>query len=73
MKLDDYVILCFRLVERVRRTVRGSSDDIGWLQSAPEMPAVEDGTDRFSNILEIIRYIETISKQNLLNSEQMKH
>ncbi|XP_076934792.1 uncharacterized protein LOC143601208 [Bidens hawaiensis] len=44
------------LVERVRRTVRGSSDDIGWLQSAPEMPPVEDGTDRFSNILEIIRH-----------------
>ncbi|KAD3640779.1 hypothetical protein R6Q59_003467 [Mikania micrantha] len=44
------------LVERVRRTVRGSADDIGWLQNAPEMPPVEDGTERFSNILEIIRH-----------------
>ncbi|KAF5762301.1 putative alpha/Beta hydrolase [Helianthus annuus] len=44
------------LVERVRRTVRGSADDIGWLQRAPDMPPVEDGTDRFTNILEIIRH-----------------
>nr|GEV12381.1 alpha/beta hydrolases superfamily protein [Tanacetum cinerariifolium] len=45
-----------RLIERVRRTVRGSVDDIGWLRRAPDMPPVEDGTERFSNILEIIRH-----------------
>ncbi|KAJ9564410.1 hypothetical protein OSB04_000376 [Centaurea solstitialis] len=44
------------LVERVRRTVHGSSDDIGWLQRAPEMPPVEDGTERFTNILDNIRH-----------------
>ncbi|KAI3813515.1 hypothetical protein L1987_18240 [Smallanthus sonchifolius] len=44
------------LIERVRRTVRGSSDDIGWLQRSPQMPPVEDGTERFTNILEIIRH-----------------
>ena len=48
--------LCFSLVERVKRTVHGSSDDIGWLQRAPDMPPIEDGTDRFSNILDNIRY-----------------
>jgi hypothetical protein len=44
------------LIERARRTVRGSADDIGWLQRAPEMPPVEDGTDRFNKILEDIGY-----------------
>ncbi|KVH89277.1 Lecithin:cholesterol/phospholipid:diacylglycerol acyltransferase [Cynara cardunculus var. scolymus] len=44
------------LVERVRRTMHGSSDDIGWLQRAPEMPPVEDGTERFNNILDNIRH-----------------
>nr|GEZ68399.1 hypothetical protein [Tanacetum cinerariifolium] len=34
------------LNERVRRTVRRSADDIGWLlQRAPDMPPVEDRTD----------------------------
>ncbi|KAJ4892346.1 alpha/beta-Hydrolases superfamily protein [Raphanus sativus] len=42
------------LIERARRTVRGSADDIGWLQRDPEMPPVEDGTDRFNKILEDI-------------------
>ncbi|PWA49879.1 alpha/Beta hydrolase fold protein [Artemisia annua] len=44
------------LIERVRRTLRGSADDIGWLQRAPELPPVEDGTERFTSILEIIRH-----------------
>lgn len=44
------------LVERVKRTVHGSSDDIGWLQRAPNMPPIEDGTDRFNNILDNIRH-----------------
>ncbi|XP_013631760.1 PREDICTED: uncharacterized protein LOC106337235 isoform X2 [Brassica oleracea var. oleracea] len=42
------------LIERARRTVRGSADDIGWLQRDPEMPPVEDGTYRFNKILEDI-------------------
>ncbi|KAA8515881.1 hypothetical protein F0562_019060 [Nyssa sinensis] len=44
------------LVERVRRTVRGSADDIGWLQHASEMPPVEDGTERFMKIISDIRH-----------------
>ncbi|KAL0739737.1 hypothetical protein Bca4012_081250 [Brassica carinata] len=42
------------LIERALRTVRGSADDIGWLQHDPEMPPVEDGTERFNKILEEI-------------------
>ncbi|KAI4354749.1 hypothetical protein L6164_003592 [Bauhinia variegata] len=44
------------LIERARRTVRGSADDIGWLQRAPGMPPVEDGTDKFTEILNNIRH-----------------
>ncbi|CAN1146046.1 hypothetical protein LINPERPRIM_LOCUS6853 [Linum perenne] len=44
------------LIERARRTVRGSADDIGWLQRAPGMPPVEDGTERFMEILDSIRH-----------------
>lgn len=44
------------LVDRALRTVRGSADDIGWLQSASGMPPVEDGTERFVEILEDIRH-----------------
>ncbi|CAD5175066.1 unnamed protein product [Musa acuminata subsp. malaccensis] len=43
------------LVDRARKTVRGSADDIGWLQQATDMPPVEDGTKRFQEILESIR------------------
>lgn len=43
------------LFEKVRRTVRGSADDIGWLQQAADMPPVEDGTERFMEILDDIR------------------
>ncbi|GJW85376.1 hypothetical protein Tco_0158521 [Tanacetum coccineum] len=48
--------LSFSLIERVRREVRRSADDIGWLQRAPDMPPVKDMTERFSNILKIISY-----------------
>ncbi|XVF22819.1 hypothetical protein REPUB_Repub12eG0203700 [Reevesia pubescens] len=34
------------VIEKTRRTVRGSADDIGWLKRNPEMPSVEDGTER---------------------------
>ena len=49
------VVLNFSLIERARRTVRGSADDIGWLQRAPEMPPVEDGTERFMEVIDDIR------------------
>lgn len=44
------------LIDRARRTVRGSADDIGWLQRAPGMPPVEDGTERFLEILGNIKH-----------------
>lgn len=37
-------------------TLRGSSDDIGWLQCTPGMASVEDGTSRFLELLAGIRY-----------------
>lgn len=54
-----YVILssATSLLEKIRKTVRGSADDIGWLQKATDMPPVEDGTERFTEILDDIRYI----------------
>lgn len=51
----------FSLINRVRRTVRGSADDIGWLERDSEMPPAEDGTERFTEILENIRYNFCIS------------
>lgn len=50
-------VLTFSLINRVRRTVHGSADDIGWLQRDPEMPSVEDGSERFTEILDSIRYL----------------
>ncbi|XP_062073249.1 uncharacterized protein LOC133777581 [Humulus lupulus] len=44
------------LINRVRRTVCGSADDIGWMQRDPEMPSVEDGTQRFTETLDSIRH-----------------
>ncbi|XP_010264385.1 PREDICTED: uncharacterized protein LOC104602397 [Nelumbo nucifera] len=44
------------LIARARRTVHGSADDIGWLQHASEMPPVEDGTQRFMELLDNIRH-----------------
>ncbi|XP_059457540.1 uncharacterized protein LOC132187289 [Corylus avellana] len=44
------------LIDRARRTVRGSADDIGWLQRASGMPPVEDGTGRFMEILDNVRH-----------------
>ncbi|CAA6668797.1 unnamed protein product [Spirodela intermedia] len=43
------------LITRVRKTVRGSADDIGWLERATDMPPVEDGTERFMELLGRIR------------------
>ncbi|KAI4356681.1 hypothetical protein L6164_000685 [Bauhinia variegata] len=44
------------LIDRARRTVHGSADDIGWLQRARGMPPVEDGTERFTELLDNIRH-----------------
>lgn len=44
-----------RFISRVRRSVRGSSDDIGWLQNDTEMAPVEDGSSRFLELLQAIR------------------
>ncbi|KAE8687534.1 hypothetical protein F3Y22_tig00111013pilonHSYRG00086 [Hibiscus syriacus] len=43
------------IVSRMERTLRGSSDDIGWLQLTPGMAPFEDGTTRFLELLEAIR------------------
>ncbi|MCL7024693.1 hypothetical protein MKW94_024501 [Papaver nudicaule] len=43
------------LISRIQKTLRGSSDDIGWLQRAEDMPPVEDGTARFRELLQGIR------------------
>lgn len=44
-----------RIRSRVLKTLRGSSDDIGWLQHTPGMPLVHDGTSRFLKLLSDIR------------------
>ncbi|KAF2303973.1 hypothetical protein GH714_025755 [Hevea brasiliensis] len=43
------------ITSRVCKTLRGSSDDIGWLQHTPGMAPVEDGTARFLELLGKIR------------------
>ncbi|KAI3447017.1 hypothetical protein Pfo_003682 [Paulownia fortunei] len=43
------------VVSRVLKTLHGSSDDIGWLQCAPGMAPVEDGSARFMELLQGIR------------------
>ncbi|KAJ7969561.1 Alpha/beta-Hydrolases superfamily protein [Quillaja saponaria] len=40
---------------RVWKTLRGSSDDIGWLKHASGMPPIKDGTERFLELLSHIR------------------
>ncbi|XP_021892741.1 uncharacterized protein LOC110810766 isoform X3 [Carica papaya] len=54
--VQNGIFLFQGLVERARRTLRGSADDIGWLQQDPEMPPVEDGTEKFIEILDNIRH-----------------
>lgn len=43
------------IISRVQRTLRGSSDDIGWLQRTPGVCPVIDGTSRFLELLDKIR------------------
>ncbi|XP_028806527.1 uncharacterized protein LOC114761344 isoform X2 [Neltuma alba] len=44
-----------RFISRAWITLRGSSDDIGWLQQDPSVPPVEDGTARFLELLSDVR------------------
>ncbi|KAA0061537.1 uncharacterized protein E6C27_scaffold41G00980 [Cucumis melo var. makuwa] len=50
VELCLYNIMC-----RIRKTLLGSSNDIGWLQTTPGMPPVVDGTARFLELLSDIR------------------
>ncbi|XAR53369.1 hypothetical protein NMG60_11021904 [Bertholletia excelsa] len=43
------------VISRIRKTLNGSSDDIGWLQNAPGMAPVEDGSARFLELLQYVR------------------
>ncbi|GMH23821.1 hypothetical protein Nepgr_025664 [Nepenthes gracilis] len=43
------------ILSRVQMTLRGSSDDIGWLQTSPGMAPVVDGTARFLELLQRVR------------------
>lgn len=54
------------LVARVQTTLRGSSNDIGWLLRTPGMPSVEDGTSRFMELLERIRIGEHMLPDTLV-------
>ncbi|XP_021741452.1 uncharacterized protein LOC110707722 [Chenopodium quinoa] len=42
-------------ISLVKKGVRGSADDIGWLQRTPGMPPVTDGTTRFLEVLQDVR------------------
>lgn len=42
-------------IARVKKTLHGSSDDIGWLQRTPGMASVKDGTARFLELLHDVR------------------
>ncbi|XP_041008208.1 uncharacterized protein LOC121252570 isoform X1 [Juglans microcarpa x Juglans regia] len=59
-KLSFSYIRCIQdqvwsIISRVCKTLRGSSDDIGWLQHTPGMAPVKDGTPRFLELLAGIR------------------
>lgn len=43
-----------RIVHRLQTTVRGSVDDIGWLQRMPDLAPVEDKTIRFVQLLGLV-------------------
>lgn len=50
------MLMFFSIISRVRKTLHGSSGEIGWLQEAPGMDPVKDGSARFRELLECIRY-----------------
>lgn len=56
MVLIQHFLIIYSITSRVCTTLRGSSDDIGWLQCTPGMASVEDGTSRFLELLAGIRY-----------------
>ncbi|KAK9142094.1 hypothetical protein Syun_011494 [Stephania yunnanensis] len=56
-------------LSRLKTTLHGSSDDIGWLQHAPGMPPVEDGTSRFIELLQEIRLLAAVEH----NAWELKH
>ncbi|XP_010688288.2 uncharacterized protein LOC104902270 isoform X1 [Beta vulgaris subsp. vulgaris] len=43
------------IISRVQKGLRGSSDDIGWMQRTPGLPPVKDGTTRFLELLQGVR------------------
>ncbi|XVF88600.1 hypothetical protein PTKIN_Ptkin19aG0064000 [Pterospermum kingtungense] len=45
----------YSIRSRMQTTLRGSSDDIGWLQRTPGMAPVENGTARFLELLDAVR------------------
>lgn len=51
------VFLLFSLVTRVQTTMRGSADDIGWLQKMPNSLPMVDGTSGFLEALDMIRLV----------------
>ncbi|XP_021641761.2 uncharacterized protein LOC110636385 isoform X2 [Hevea brasiliensis] len=60
LRCSFYYVRCAQvqvrsITSRVCKTLRGSSDDIGWLQHTPGMAPVEDGTARFLELLGKIR------------------
>lgn len=48
-------VQAIQLISRVHKTLRGSSDDIGWMQQTPGMDLAKDGTPRFLELLQDIR------------------
>ena len=51
----DWSFTLYSTISRIRKTLLGSSADIGWLQGSPGMPPVVDGTARFLELLSEIR------------------
>ncbi|KAJ3670760.1 hypothetical protein LUZ60_008186 [Juncus effusus] len=43
------------LINRLRTTLEGSSEDIGWLQKIKNLPPVNDGTSQFKELLADVR------------------
>ena len=59
----------FSVISRVQKTLHGSSDDIGWLQCTPGVAPVEDGTARFLEVLQGIRWqFNSYPFSHILNS-----
>ena len=57
LQVTNDLVVGFSLVTRVQTTLRGSADDIGWLQRVPGALPVEDGTSEFLQALNTIRLV----------------